>query len=235
MAEFSRDEYLRRWSELHGGADSGSGIVRVWLTAAYGLARPLVSARVSPNGVTLCGLVLALLVPLSAWADLPLVAAALVALSGIVDNLDGAVAIMSGRTSRWGYVFDSVADRVSDAFYVVALILLAGGTTASLWLGFGAYALASVQEYSRARAGAIGFSDIGVVSINERPVRIAVAGMCLLGSSIIDRPATMGTLSLVALCVLGVIGLFQVLISIRSGLRSSPADGVADDLGAHPD
>ena len=38
----------------------------------------------------------------------------LVFVSGIVDNLDRAVAVMSGRTTRWGYVLDSVVDRIAD-------------------------------------------------------------------------------------------------------------------------
>ena len=55
----------------------------------------------------------------------PLVAVGLVVLAGLLDNLDGAVAILSGRTSRWGFVLDSLADRLSDAAYVVALCLSA--------------------------------------------------------------------------------------------------------------
>lgn len=54
----------------------------------------------------------------------PLAAVAVAVAAGLLDNLDGAVAILAGRTSRWGFVLDSLADRLSDAAYVAALWLL---------------------------------------------------------------------------------------------------------------
>jgi CDP-diacylglycerol--glycerol-3-phosphate 3-phosphatidyltransferase len=64
-----------------------------------------------------------------AWLDgrWLILAALVVVLSGLLDNLDGAVAVLTGRSTRWGYVLDSTADRVSDLAYVGAL-LLAGAT-----------------------------------------------------------------------------------------------------------
>ena len=44
-----------------------------------------------------------------------MLAALLVGASGLLDNLDGAVAVLSGRTSRWGFVLDSGCDRLADA------------------------------------------------------------------------------------------------------------------------
>ena len=56
----NRAEYLRRWSELHGGMDPASNrLVLFWLTVVHRLARPLVRIGASPNAVTTLGLALA--------------------------------------------------------------------------------------------------------------------------------------------------------------------------------
>ena len=54
-----RQEYLSRWSDLHGGA-SNAGLVGVWLRLAYALARPLARIGTGPNTVTVAGLLVAL-------------------------------------------------------------------------------------------------------------------------------------------------------------------------------
>ena len=118
-----REEYLARWSRLHGGA-STTGLVGWWLGIAHTVARPLVRAGVGPWPVTAAGVVLAgsACWPASAGSRWPLQAALLVAASGVLDNLDGAVAVLSGRTSRWGFVLDSSCDRLADAAYCLALL-----------------------------------------------------------------------------------------------------------------
>ena len=57
-------------------------------------------------------------------------AAACVALivSGLLDALDGAVAVQAGRTTKVGFLLDSALDRLSDAALPVALAIVAGTT-----------------------------------------------------------------------------------------------------------
>ena len=52
-------------------------------------------------------------------------------LAGLLDNVDGAVAVLTGRATAWGAVLDAVADRVGDLALVGAL-LLAGAHRRSL-------------------------------------------------------------------------------------------------------
>ena len=147
---------------------------------AYRCAKPLTAIGLSPNGVTVVGVLVAAVVPLLAWRGVAtassvwLWAALVVAVvTGLLDNLDGAVAVISGRTSRAGYVLDSVADRFSDALLLGSLwVLGAPGLLVALtiFVGF-------VQEYARARAGAAGISEVGVVSISERPTRIVIVSV----------------------------------------------------------
>ncbi len=216
-----RATYLQRWSALHGGADPSGRLVGGWLAVVHAVARPLARVGLSPDAVTVLGLLVALTAPLLAsLGGIGLVAAAVVvALSGLVDSLDGAVAVMTERTSRWGAVLDAVADRVSDAAFVAALWVAGappGACVAAVGLGW-------LQEYARARAGAAGMTELGVLTINERPTRVVIVVMFLLACA--ARPdddpgwATLGAWTLV---VVGVIGLVQLLRVVRRRLGGSP-------------
>jgi CDP-diacylglycerol--glycerol-3-phosphate 3-phosphatidyltransferase len=110
--------------------------VGAWLDLMHALAPAAVRARLAPDALSVLGLLVSLsVVPLAAaggrWA---LAAAVLVALGGMLDGLDGAVAVLTDRATRWGFVLDSVCDRVSDAAYVVALWLL-GAPGWACWTG----------------------------------------------------------------------------------------------------
>ena len=94
----TREEYFERWAALHGGLDPRTSIpVQAWLTVTYILARPLAAMRVSPNAVTLIGVLLSLVVPYLVVTDRLFAAGVTALVVGIVDNLDGAVAVLTGR------------------------------------------------------------------------------------------------------------------------------------------
>ncbi len=209
-----REAYLRRWSQLHGGT-AATGVVRAWLSGAHALARPLAAARVPPAAVTLAGTALA---AAAAWLALAagaggapaLAVAALVAAGGVLDNLDGAVAVLRGRTSDRGALLDACCDRVGDA--ACALVLLGCGAPA--WLAALAGGLAQLQEYLRARAQGLGVGDVGVVSVAERPVRIAVAAACAAATAVAPGQAPWALLGAAAWAGLGAVGLVQVATAL---------------------
>jgi len=209
----TRSEYFERWGRLHGGLDPRTSIpVQVWLSITYVLARPLAAARLSPNAVTLLGMLVALTVPYLVHTDHLLVAGVVALVAGVIDNLDGAVAIMAGKSSDFGYVLDSVADRVGD----VALLVGLGLAAASPWPALGAAFLSFLQEYTRARAYAVGFTEIGVISLSERPTRVLVVGMFLIATAVAGAIwATIG--GWLALTV-SILGLGQVLWAVRRRL-----------------
>jgi phosphatidylglycerophosphate synthase len=222
MSVLSRDEYFGQWAQLHGGYDPRSSVLtRTWLTLAYAMARPLARLRVPPDLVTLLGLMVSVLATYLAWLGerWVLLAAVVVALSGLVDNLDGAVAVITGRTTRWGYVLDSLVDRLSDAVYLVALWLLG----APGWLCVLAGALMGLQEYTRARAGNAGMDEIGVVTVWERPTRVIVTAMFLLGAGLyVDSAQQWALAGAAAWATLGVVGLVQLLVVVRRLLTGGP-------------
>lgn len=218
------DGYATAWAGLHGGFDPrrASFAVRGWLRFAYTIGKALGALGVSPAAVTAAGLVLSLAVPAVAalgpgW---PALAAGLVLLGALADSADGAVAVVTRRTTRLGYVYDSLADRVGElcwaaAFWVVgAPWPLLAGCTALSWL----------HEYARARAVGVGMTEIGVVTVGERPTRVCVAlvGLLLAGPTGLLAPEfAAGTATVVAAVwvLLAAFGLGQLLSAIRTALK----------------
>lgn len=218
------DEYATAWAGLHGGFDArrASPVVRGWIRCAYLGGSLLARLRVSPSAVTAAGLVLCVLVPVSAGHRAPgvLLAAVLVLLAGAADALDGAVAVVTGRTSRLGFVYDSVADRVGEACWLAAFWVV--GAPGPLVVVVGA--LSWLHEYLRARAASAGMRDIGVVTVGERPTRVSVAlvGLLLAGAGGLLRPElAAGTVTVAAVVWLAfaVVGLTQLLTAIHRALR----------------
>lgn len=188
----------------------------------YRCARPFAAVRVPPDLLTGLGLALAGLVAWIAgiggpWLFLSVV---LVVASGLVDSLDGAVAVLTGRVTAFGAVLDSVADRCSDLLYLVALWAV-GAPVGVCALGG---ALMMLMEYTRARATAGGMTEIGVVTVWERPTRVVVTGAFLLGGAIYrDRSATSSAAwaswAAWVWVGLGVVGLVQLLVVVRRRLH----------------
>jgi phosphatidylglycerophosphate synthase len=211
-----RQENLREWSALHGDAGT-DGLVGWWLGLAHTLARPLIRLGAGPDTVTILGLLVALgaLAPASAGAHWPVLAAAVIAASGLLDNLDGAVAVMTGRITRRGFVLDSVCDRIADAGYCAAL-WLAG---APAGLAVAGAALAWLHEYVRARAAVAGMPEIGVVTVAERPTRVIVTVMFLLGCGMFPGLHRAWALAgAAAWTTLGAIGVVQLAVVVARRL-----------------
>ncbi len=152
------EQHVLRWQELHGV--TASPLVRRWLRLVLWVSRPL---RVPPWSVTAAGLlatVLALVVPLP-------VAAALVLLAGLLDGVDGCVAVLQDRASERGRRLDHTADRLGEAVFA-GLLWRAG---APAWLALVALALMWALEALRRGP---------VVTVGERPVRVLFTASALL-------------------------------------------------------
>ena len=168
----NKSDFLSTWSKIHGDAQV-TGIVKGWLNISYFITKPLVKIRISPNGLTIFGLVFGVLLYLnsqSVWAPILLV------LSLICDGLDGSLAIITEKSSKWGAILDSVIDRLTEVFWVLALYSL--GINLNLLIAV--FILSTVQEYLRARAGGVGVVEVGFVTYAERPVRASFVFIALI-------------------------------------------------------
>ena len=113
---------------------------------------------VSPNGLTLLGLVVAgasayLLSVGLLWAGGIVLLA-----SGVFDLFDGALARATGRASRFGALLDSVVDRVSEMVVLLGLLILyiQSSSAEGLVLVYLALAGSVLVSYLRARAEGLG-------------------------------------------------------------------------------
>ncbi len=209
-------EYLDGWQRLHGGYDPrGNALVRSWLSWSYAVARPVAATGASPDLVSLLGVLVAVaaLWPAAAGGGWLLAAAGVVVLAGGLDSLDGAVAVLTGRATRWGAVLDSVADRVGDLAFVLAL-LLAGADPRVCAV---AAALMLLLEYLRARAAAVGMTEVGVVTVWERPTRVVVTAAFLAAAALLGDPWP--GLGAVVWVALGVVGTVQLATVVRRRLQ----------------
>jgi CDP-diacylglycerol--glycerol-3-phosphate 3-phosphatidyltransferase len=208
--------YLDRWRALHGGYEPRSNmLVRRWLTVAYSVARPLARARVTPDALTVLAVVASAgVVGLAALSRHRLLAAAALAVvAGLIDSLDGAVAVLRDRVSRYGTVLDSTCDRLSDTLLVTAL-WVAGAPAALCVLGG---VLMFLQEFVRAHAAVAGMRETGVITVWERPTRVIVTSAFLAAAGI-HGPGWWPLLGSAAWVGLGVLGLGQLSLLVRRRL-----------------
>jgi phosphatidylglycerophosphate synthase len=127
--------------------------------------------------------------------------------SGLADGVDGAVAAMTDTATRNGAVIDSVGDRVCDLCLVGAMAVLGGQRTLAVAVG----AAVMGMEYTRARAGAVGLEEVGVVTIAERPTRLIAAALCCVAYGITASTSDwIATAALVVLLVLTLVGWMQL-------------------------
>ena len=159
----SKEEFFSTWSDLHGKAKI-SGIVKAWLSISYLIVKPISKVRITPNILTMFGLFFGVILFLNAntaWASVLLV------LSLICDGIDGSLAILTKKPTKWGAILDSVVDRLTEIFWVLALYKIG----ADLKLLILVLLTASLQEYVRARSAGLGVAEVGIVTFAERPVR----------------------------------------------------------------
>lgn len=212
----SFEAYVQGWSQLHGGYQPGrSRMVDAYLRVVYTLARPFAAVSASPDLVTTLGLLVGVSVPFITDAKSPLawlVGAAIVVASGVIDGVDGAVAVLSSKTSRWGHVADSLVDRLVEVAMLIAL--QRSGAPAQVVLLGGV--MTACQEYARARAAGVGLTDITVVTVSERPTRIIATAIGFVGAAVVPQHSvTMVTGAAVAWAGLGVVGLVQMIVTVR--------------------
>ena len=144
------------------------------------VARALAKIGVSPNMVTMAGLVGA---GISAWliSEGMLWAGGVVMLfAGVLDLFDGALARSTGQDSPFGALLDSVVDRVSEIVVLLGLLIYYARAdslegTVLVYLAVGGSVMVS---YLRARSEGLGIDC--KVGIMTRPERVAALGFGLI-------------------------------------------------------
>ena len=137
--------------------------------------KPLTDAGVTPNAVTVLGLLVSFASALCYynWASSPILlpaAGVLVLLSGFFDAIDGVIARTTGKVTSFGGFFDSVSDRYADALVLSGITL---GGLCNPFYGFAALIGSLMVSYTRSRAEAAGVTMAGV-GFAERAERMLI-------------------------------------------------------------
>jgi len=227
------DSFVAGWRRAHripdGPREPGGRVTLAWLRVPWAVGVVLARRGVDPDRLTACALWLALAAGWTAalgpgWAA---GAGALTLLAGVADVVDGAVAVLERRTSAFGAVWDSTADRLADLAMVAGPVALvatrAPDPRPALAAGAAAAAAGLLSEYVRARAQATGVvAAWTLVTPGERPARVIVlgaaglaVGAAQLGGEAVGRAALLAgyPAALAALAVLGAAGGVQLLLA----------------------
>ena len=142
---------------------------------SYKVGKLLGGLGISPNTLTWSGLALALITPFPAYYHRPWITLTLLAISSALDVLDGAVAKACGLTSKKGAFLDSFSDRISDASFVTALLLLGMKPLITILI----LTTSLLISYARARGEALSLRMEGV-GLMERGDRILYLGFLVI-------------------------------------------------------
>jgi len=136
--------------------------------------------RLTPDQLTMAGLVLAVAAAITIGAGYLLAGFILVVLAALPDMLDGALAKAAGASSQRGAYFDSVADRVTDMllFGGVAWYFAADDRGVLTMLPVAVMGLSTLISYQRAKAESLGLEAKG--GLMERAERIILLCLGLL-------------------------------------------------------
>ena len=136
------------------------------------VARLLFRARVRPNHLTVLGLGVSIAAAYVFSVGRMRSGAALLAVAGLFDFFDGAVARLAGSDSDYGAFLDSVVDRYSDLAVLLGVLVYYEHTadTPGAVLTMATLAGTVMVSYTKARAQSIGVRcEVGVM---ERPERL---------------------------------------------------------------
>jgi len=164
-----------------------SKIRGAWDAAMRPVGRALGATRISPNAITVLGLLIHVVVGVLIVQGRFVQAGLVLILGALFDTLDGAVAKARNMVSRFGGFLDSTLDRLADAIILVAIAWrfteAAGPAEEDLrWVAMAALvALVAgfLVSYVRARAEALGFEcKVGIAERAERVI-ILIVGLVI--------------------------------------------------------
>jgi CDP-diacylglycerol---glycerol-3-phosphate 3-phosphatidyltransferase len=180
------------------------------------IARLLVRLGVSPDVVTTVG---TLGVCFGALAFYPrgefLVGTLVITAFVFFDTLDGIMARINDRSSRWGAFLDSTLDRVADAAIFGGLVLWYAGrgdNSIMAGLALACLILGMVVSYARARAEGLGMTaDVGIAERAERLLLVlAATGLVGLGA-----PELLLKVVLAVLALASLVTVVQRMLEVR--------------------
>ena len=182
----------------------------------------LIESRLTPNAISMTGLVLNVLAAVLIWERYFFLAGIAFIVGSIMDTLDGRYSRMSGKGTQFGAFLDSTLDRIEEAIVLTAVAAYFAErqmeiATAATAIAIGASLLVS---YTRARAEALGIEcKVGIAS---RAVRVVILSVGL----VFAKGASLGNFELLepavyVLAGLSVITTLQRIFHVRAAMAGT--------------
>ncbi len=140
----------------------------------------LIESRLTPNAISLTGLVGNLVAAVLILQELFVLAGVAFVLGSLCDMMDGRYSRMSGKGTPFGAFLDSTLDRIEEGVVLAAVAVWFAKSSNDLAVGATVLAVVGsyMVSYTRARAEALGVG--GEVGIASRAVRVVILSAGLL-------------------------------------------------------
>jgi CDP-diacylglycerol--glycerol-3-phosphate 3-phosphatidyltransferase len=189
----------------------------------------LIESRLTPNAISLTGLVLNVVAAVLVWESLFFLGGIAFVVGSVMDTLDGRYSRMSGKGSPFGAFLDSTLDRIEEGIVLtaVAAYFASRGEQVAAAAVVVAVLASLMVSYTRARAEALGVEC--KVGIATRPVRVVILSIGLIfadGFGSFGKGAALGGVELLApavyvLAALSVVTVAQRIWHVRRELETS--------------
>jgi phosphatidylinositol phosphate synthase len=205
------------------GGGPASGPPRTVAEARDYARSALIESRLTPNAISLTGLVLNLLAAFLILKELWMLAGLAFIVGSVMDTLDGRYSRMSGKGTQFGAFLDSTLDRIEEGIVLTAVAVyfvrqgdeLAGAAVVISVLS------SLMVSYTRARAEALGVEC--KVGLATRPVRVVIisAGVVFASGAGLAQFSLLEP-AIYALAALTTVTVFQRVLHVRRALRTAP-------------
>ncbi len=175
------------------------------------LASALASIGVSPNTITLSSLLFGFLALYSIYQYKSIILyIVFIGLMGLMDALDGAVARLTGKTSKFGAFLDSTTDRINDAFLIYSFKYLRFQDELVVSLMIVSFLI----SYTRSRGESLGvkMEGVGLIERAERILILITAAVAYKFSFLLS------SIIIYTLLILSLVTLIQRIIHVYKEL-----------------
>jgi len=192
----------------------------------------MAAAGLTANHLTLIGFGIVIVGALLAAIEWWLLAGIIATAGSAFDMFDGAVARVTGTTSKLGAFLDSTFDRWGEAIVYLGIVIgcSRAGFDTGVWLATAAMGAAFMVSYARARAESLGFAPgkgMAAVGLAPREVRVVILGIGLVGAGLtggVGPGATGQTILGGALLVIAVLATITVIQRILFTVKQAASE-----------
>ncbi len=186
-------------------------------TAISGLVRVLVDHGVSPNAITLVGFTLVVASVPFAMTGQWFMSFLLFTIGGLTDLLDGSVARLAGKSTRFGAFLDSSLDRLAEGIVLggLGIVFAKDDDWWALSAAFLALTVSFLVSYTRARAEGLGITS-NKGGLMSRTERLILLGAGMFFTTWFDRVMS---ITVIILAVLTTVTVVQRMVHVWRELR----------------